>query len=320
MKNSIEHPVDEKREFFFFSDTPHLIKNVRNCLANRKKLQVDPNENFIEWEHFEILHALDKLQPAYNRRCPKISDDHIDIATNSLTKMRVSYAVQVLSQSMANGLRFYRAYEDRLKNSESTAKFCEVFNNLFDALNRTSVNTGLHLGCDDLKVLQSTLKWLDEWERRVENKEISSQHFLTDSTANGLRMTIHFTIGLANYLLKVKNYKEVLTGKLNQDPLKRFFGTIRLVGGTNDHPATPTFLQIYKILTVFSVLNPPKTGNCKFESSASTEPLLPISKLKEIYKTKKKEDYLKIIQSKLSEVNMDEDSDFSDFTDAVDHD
>ena len=33
-------------------------------------------------------------------------------------------------------------------------------------------------------------------------------------------------------------------------------------GGTNDHPSTPTFLQIYKILSVFSILKPPKLGNC----------------------------------------------------------
>ena len=33
-------------------------------------------------------------------------------------------------------------------------------------------------------------------------------------------------------------------------------------GGTNDYPCTPTFLQIYKILSVLSILKPPKLGNC----------------------------------------------------------
>lgn len=41
-----------------------------------------------------------------------------------------------------------------------------------------------------------------------------------------------------------------------------FFGTVCLAGGTNDHPGTPTFLQIYKILTFCGILSAPKTGNC----------------------------------------------------------
>jgi len=34
------------------------------------------------------------------------------------------------------------------------------------------------------------------------------------------------------------------------------------VTGPNDHPNTPTFLQVYKMLAMYSILKPPKTGNC----------------------------------------------------------
>lgn len=37
----IEHFVDETRKFFIFSDTPHLIKNVRNRLYNNRELMVN---------------------------------------------------------------------------------------------------------------------------------------------------------------------------------------------------------------------------------------------------------------------------------------
>lgn len=37
---SFVHPLDEKRKIFAFSDTPHLIKNIRNRLYNKKKLRV----------------------------------------------------------------------------------------------------------------------------------------------------------------------------------------------------------------------------------------------------------------------------------------
>ena len=101
--------------------------------------------------------------------------------------------------------------------------------------------------------------------------------------------------------------------------IQRFFGTIRLAGGTNDHPATPIFLQIYKILTFYSILKPPKTGNCKVLDDTPTA-LIPMSELKRIYKTNKKESFVKKIEEKLNVVIEKEDSDFMDFTNATDHD
>lgn len=40
VKNWFEHPIDENRKIFIFSDTPHLFKNIRNRLYNNKELQV----------------------------------------------------------------------------------------------------------------------------------------------------------------------------------------------------------------------------------------------------------------------------------------
>lgn len=40
LKTSFPHPSVADREVFIFSDTPHLIKNVRNRLFNKKQLKV----------------------------------------------------------------------------------------------------------------------------------------------------------------------------------------------------------------------------------------------------------------------------------------
>lgn len=37
---------------------------------------------------------------------------------------------------------------------------------------------------------------------------------------------------------------------------------IRQADGPNDHPTGPTFLHLYRILSLYSVLKPPKYGNC----------------------------------------------------------
>lgn len=40
VKNWFEHPTDENRKIFVFSDTPHIFKNIRNRLYNNKELKV----------------------------------------------------------------------------------------------------------------------------------------------------------------------------------------------------------------------------------------------------------------------------------------
>ena len=35
---------------------------------------------------------------------------------------------------------------------------------------------------------------------------------------------------------------------------QKFFGIIRQVSGPNDHPTTPTFLQLYRMLSVYAVI------------------------------------------------------------------
>lgn len=40
LKNWFTHPLEDNRKIFAFSDTPHLIKNVRNRLYNQKVLKV----------------------------------------------------------------------------------------------------------------------------------------------------------------------------------------------------------------------------------------------------------------------------------------
>jgi hypothetical protein len=41
VKNYLVHPIDSKRKTFFFSDAPHLLKNVRNKLHDKKFLRVN---------------------------------------------------------------------------------------------------------------------------------------------------------------------------------------------------------------------------------------------------------------------------------------
>lgn len=65
-----------------------------------------------------------------------------------------------------------------------------------------------------------------------------------------------------------------------------FFGIIRQAAGSNDHPSAPTFLQLYKLLSTYSILKPPKSGNCTVNDDSPLTPLISISDLKNIYNLK----------------------------------
>lgn len=61
------------------------------------------------------------------------------------------------------------------------------------------------------------MEWLDNWENGSKNDKNT---FFTQSTAQGLRVTLQSTVELAKYLLEHCKFKYVLTGKLNQDCLE----------------------------------------------------------------------------------------------------
>jgi hypothetical protein len=63
---------------------------------------------------------------------------------------------------------------------------------------------------------------------------------------------------------------------------------VRYTAGSNDHPGTPTFLQIYKILSTFSIIKPPKYGNCRLVNT-KCEPPISMSEIKNLYRDSRQE-------------------------------
>ncbi|KAH6938909.1 hypothetical protein HPB50_014834 [Hyalomma asiaticum] len=74
----------------------------------------------------------------------------------------------------------------------ATVDFTVHMNSLFDALNRQTRKEGLKPGCRDFAVLESSSKWLKEWEKMVDGKILNTS-FLTQSMAEGFHVTIMST-------------------------------------------------------------------------------------------------------------------------------
>lgn len=93
-------------------------------------------------------------------------------------------------------------------------------------------------------------------------------------------------------------------------PKQKFFGKGRYDAGCNDHPSTPNYLQIYKILSLFSLIKPPTTGNCTVSKTDIQKPLISLSQLKTIFASSTKPNALEKIKNMLSDLVKDDDWEF----------
>ncbi|KMQ91913.1 hypothetical protein RF55_8168 [Lasius niger] len=244
---------------------------------------VDPNESFVRWKHFEVLYSMDKsILNTQLRMCPKLTLSHLELS--NMSKMKVRLATQLFSNSIVHGLKFHKArHVSGLEDCNATINFCQRFNDLFDALNRKTPNEGLTPSGNDFKVLQSSLEWLNNWENNFRSGKIQASEFLTSNTAEGLRVTIQSSMNICETLTAKHNFQYILTGRINQDSLEKFFGIIRQAAGANDHSSTPTFLQLYKLLSMYSILKPPASGNCTLTETSHPKTLITVSELRSIY-------------------------------------
>jgi len=264
----------DSREIFFVSDPPHLLKTVRNCFANsfaHSKSRTLWFDNDISWLHVTKLYE-QHCELSEFRICPKLTRKHINLT--SFSKMRVSLAAQVLSQTVANGLR--SVYGQSVK---STIEFIEIINkwfdivnvkHLFEGRNTRNLNLAPFTNVDDERLhwLESDfLSYFDKWKVAVNNRsgKFTSQQKermqLSSQTILGLKITSKSIAGIVKTLLKA-GASFVLTNHINQDPLEQLFGHCRHKAGSNDNPNVQQACHlINNIRTVGSQAVPNKLGN-----------------------------------------------------------
>jgi len=111
-------------------DPPHLLKLVRNALGSWKTL-IDGQGTVIRWQHIVDLYEYQKLNGF--TLANKITKQHVEFEKN---KMKVKYAAQVISKSVANSLlTMSRIENDKFAHVESTVKYLTTFDTVFDVMN-----------------------------------------------------------------------------------------------------------------------------------------------------------------------------------------
>nr|XP_006814580.1 PREDICTED: uncharacterized protein LOC102809633 [Saccoglossus kowalevskii] len=134
------HYADDGRFLYFMSDVPHLIKTTRNCWANsvsHNNKRLLWNGDHIVWKTLEDLYRAD-LERGGLFLCHKLKYEHIHLT--SFSRMKVKYAAQVLSSTVANAVSLFGQKGPHIA---PTVEFIRNFDKFFDCLNVRSMIEGV---------------------------------------------------------------------------------------------------------------------------------------------------------------------------------
>ena len=243
----------------YLFDTPHLIKAIRNNLI---KHNFHFSGKIASWDDIKVVYNRDQQQSL--RCCPKLTKKHI--SPNGFEKMKVKYATQVLSQTVASTLLTYIALNAISPTATGTAELISKFDNLFDCLNSSSISSPkvykkpIREGSIHFQYIAEMLEFITSIKviDKKTNADVTSQL----RCLKGFKMTLNGVLILWHQLHSGWHLEYLLTRRLNQDPLENFFGLIRQQGGNCNNPSPQQFCRAFRTLFFNNFLTPLSSGNC----------------------------------------------------------
>ena len=265
------------RKIFLMFDPPHLIKSVRN---NLMKYSLRFGEHAASWKDVEAVYARDSALPI--RSVPKLTEKHI--RPNNFQKMKVKLATQVLSHTVAATICMYVSVGALPSSAMGTAEFIEKFDSIFDCVNSSTLHSTKVLKCalSDQTKHQQFMKEAIDFIKKLKvfngNEEVTGRI----KCLKGWVMTLNAILLIWEHLKTTKDFKFLLTRRLNTDPIENFFGTVRQQGGNSDNPTPSQFTSAFRKLFFSSFLTSSE-GNCaadldellaNFEKNPKAKPLV----------------------------------------------
>lgn len=214
-------------------DPPHLLKNIRN---NFKKNGFLVDGVTVNWQHMETFYHADKQSPV--RIAPKLTDKHISLPP--FANLKVKYATQVLSHSIAAGLSTLVHFEVLPEAANKTVEFIDRFDKLFNVFNSSTLKSEKPMG-NAFSVKSGHKEFLQEapeWLHRVQTVN-------TLPCLSGWKMAIRCLLSLWDDLHQNHGFMFLLTRRLNQDSLETKFSRIR---GNSGHVDNPSAGQLRKLI------------------------------------------------------------------------
>ncbi|XP_061721631.1 uncharacterized protein LOC133528306 [Cydia pomonella] len=235
-------------------DPPHLIKNIRNNLMTKNLTCSIDNENkTAKWEHIVKLY---EENPAYKgiRLMPKLTELHVD--PKKMPKMKVKYATQLLSSSVAVNMGYLAEKGILDPSSKETADVILFFDELFDSVNGGFMNEKKRPGKDLLGPLTPKSSHQSVWTKSKE--VLKTMKFVTPqghrkshvSTVPNWLRTLENLEYLKDLLFQKHEIKSIWLRHFNQDPLENFFGCVRSHGARSNNPTCVHFEVAFAALLI----------------------------------------------------------------------
>lgn len=195
----------------------------------------------------------------------KITRRHL--SPNNFQKMRVKYAAQTFSHSVAAAIKTsLQIGQLRSTTALQTAEFIYKINDIFDALNSRSLQDP-NPNRRPLSIYQNrSVDVLVEAVNYFENVAVFENNKKRNNIycIDGFKWTIKSVLMLWEHLKK-KEVKYLLTGFLNQDPLENFFSVIRNRGGYNPSPTVRQCRIAIQHNVNIRLQTALGTGNCELD-------------------------------------------------------
>ena len=244
-------------KIFYLYDAPHLIKAIRNNLL---KYNFHHGDKVASWKDIEAIYKKDSALSI--RCCPKLTENHIH--PNGFKKMKVKYATQVLSHTVAAAISMSVSVGALPTTASGTAEMISKFDQIFDSLNSSSFK--------DSKIFRRPMSADSPHEKFLsEMVDFISSLRVIDPTTNkdvtnilkclkGLKLTLNGTLALWKHLQTLYSVQFLITRQLNQNPLENF-GSVRQQGSNANNPTPIQFCSAFRKPFYHNILVQ-STGNC----------------------------------------------------------
>lgn len=142
-------------------------------------------------------------------------------------------------------MHFYKDQHEDLADCGPTIKFIKRISEVIKVMmTRTPLNA-LRLDNHGYDVIKEFLDYLHAWEDLAFD---NNYRFFTDQTCYGLKISLQATLDLLRFLTEKAGFEFLMTSRINQDALERFFSLVRGVCGSNDHPDSILFGQMFRYI------------------------------------------------------------------------
>ena len=223
---------ESPQKIYFFFDTVHLLKNIRNSFVNRNKF-VFPSFEFnisghhlssqpgiLVWADIHKIFDKDKILDATLRKAPKLTFKALHPGDN---KQNVNLAIAVFHETTIAASKSY--FPER----PDIANFLELIWSWWNIANSKQrytfnfLNNAVTANDGKINFYQKLSDWIESWS-------ISSNFCLTAQTSKAFVTTLRAQAMLMQERLN-DGYEYVLTRRFQSDPLENRFSQYRQMSG-----------------------------------------------------------------------------------------